>query len=44
LETIFQGREYAVYGLPFYNDAPTIKAEFEKVFEQFVPSPGTLSG
>jgi type III restriction enzyme len=29
LETVFQDKEYKVYGLPFFNDEPALKATFE---------------
>lgn len=33
LETVFQGRDYSVLGLPFYNEEGQTKAEFQEVFD-----------
>lgn len=35
METIFQGRAYAVYGLPFFNEVAQVKSHFKKAFEEF---------
>lgn len=32
LETVFQDKEYKVYGLPFFNDEAALKASFEGAF------------
>ena len=34
LETLFQGKSYVVYGMPFYNENPAHKATFEAAFEK----------
>ena len=36
LETVFQGRDYSVLGLPFYNEAGQTNAEFKEAFEDEV--------
>ena len=36
LETIFQGYDYAVYGLPFFNEAAPMRKIFEEAFQAFV--------
>lgn len=33
LETVFQGRDYTVLGLPFFNEAGQVNADFKAVFE-----------
>ncbi|MEO1640841.1 MAG: DEAD/DEAH box helicase family protein [Pseudomonadota bacterium] len=33
LETLFQGKDYAVLGLPFFNEEGSIKADFVSAFE-----------
>jgi type III restriction enzyme len=35
LETVFQGRDYTVHGLPFFNDGATMRKPFEAAFERF---------
>lgn len=35
LETVFQGRDYTVYGLPFFNDGAPMRKPFEAAFERF---------
>ena len=34
LETVFQGRDYTVYGLPFFNESAPMRKPFETAFEQ----------
>jgi len=36
VETIFQGRDYSVYGLPFFNDSETGRRKFREAFERFL--------
>jgi type III restriction enzyme len=36
LETVFQGRDYTVYGLPFFNEAAPVRTQFEAAFGQIV--------
>ena len=36
LQTVFQGRGYTVYGLPFYNSGKPHLEAFEKEFSPFV--------
>ncbi len=36
IETVFQGRSYAVYGLPFFNEVGQSKIDFKLAFERFV--------
>lgn len=36
IETIFQGRDYAVYGLPFFNEQGQSNLDFKAAFEDFV--------
>ena len=36
LETVFQGRDYSVLGLPFYNEAGQTSAAFKEAFEDEV--------
>lgn len=42
IETVFQGRDYAVYGLPFFNEEGQTNADFKAAFEPFLDgqSPG----
>lgn len=35
IETVFQGREYVVYGLPFFNEDGQSNADFRAAFEPF---------
>ena len=44
LETVFQGRDYAVYGLPFFNESGKKNADFKSAFQEFagLPPPATL--
>lgn len=37
LAALFQGRDYAVYGLPFFNENPTQKQAFKDAFESLAP-------
>jgi len=34
LETVFQGRDYTVLGLPFFNEAGQVNTDFKAVFEK----------
>lgn len=36
IETVFQGRDYAVYGLPFFNEQGQSNADFKSAFERFL--------
>ncbi|WP_173935081.1 DEAD/DEAH box helicase family protein [Chelativorans sp. Marseille-P2723] len=36
IEIIFQGRDYSVYGLPFFNDQGQSNADFKAGFERFL--------
>lgn len=36
VETVFQGRDYAVYGLPFFNEQGQSNADFKSAFERFL--------
>jgi type III restriction enzyme len=36
LETVFEGRDYTVYGLPFFNDAVPVRNRFEAAFGPFL--------
>jgi|TARA_R110000782_G_scaffold82779_13_gene162645 type III restriction enzyme len=36
IETVFQGRDYAVYGLPFFNEQGQSNADFKEAFEPFI--------
>ena len=36
IETVFQGRDYAVYGLPFFNEQGQANSNFKTAFEDFV--------
>ncbi len=36
IETVFQGRDYAVYGLPFFNEEGQTNADFKAAFEPFL--------
>ena len=36
LETIFQGRDYAVYGLPFFNERGDVKSKFKDAFDEVI--------
>lgn len=36
LETVFQGRDYTVFGLPFFNEEAPMRNQFEAVFGQIV--------
>lgn len=36
LETIFQGRDYSILGLPFFNETGQTNTDFKASFEQFV--------
>jgi len=36
IETVFQGRDYAVYGLPFFNEQGQTNADFKAAFEPFL--------
>lgn len=36
IETVFQGREYAVYGLPFFNETGQINSDFRDAFEPYL--------
>ncbi|MCY4226411.1 MAG: hypothetical protein OXF20_01705 [Gammaproteobacteria bacterium] len=36
VETVFQGRDYSVYGLPFFNDSENSKQKFREAFEKFL--------
>jgi len=36
IETIFQNHDYAVYGLPFFNEGGETNSEFKKAFEPFL--------
>lgn len=36
LETVFQGREYAVYGLPFFNQTGQSNSDFNAAFLEFL--------
>ncbi len=36
METIFQGRNYSVYGLPFFNDSENSSQRFREAFEKFL--------
>lgn len=36
IETVFQGRDYAVYGLPFFNEQGQSNADFKAAFEPFL--------
>ncbi|OJF94429.1 hypothetical protein [Pararhizobium antarcticum] len=33
LETVFQGRDYTVYGLPFFNEGTSMRKPFAAAFE-----------
>lgn len=34
IHTVFQGRDYAVYGVPFYNESQNRKADFSHAFQE----------
>ena len=34
LETVFQGRDYAVLGLPFFNESGQTNGDFKAAFER----------
>lgn len=36
IETVFQGRDFAVYGLPFFNEEGQTNADFKSAFETFL--------
>ncbi|WP_299849166.1 hypothetical protein [uncultured Roseovarius sp.] len=36
LETVFQGRDYTVLGLPFFNEVGQTNINFKAAFEQFI--------
>ncbi len=36
IETVFQGRDYAVYGLPFFNEQGQSNADFKVAFEELL--------
>ncbi len=36
IETLFQGKDYAVYGLPFFNEEGQANADFKGSFERFL--------
>ena len=36
LETVFQGRDYSVYGLPFFNESGQENTDFKEAFQEFV--------
>ncbi|TDX27679.1 DEAD/DEAH box helicase family protein [Rhodovulum visakhapatnamense] len=36
IETVFQGKDYAVYGLPFYNEQGQSNADFRASFDHFL--------
>ena len=38
LETLFQGRDYSVYGLPFFNEGGQTNTDFKAAFESFIES------
>lgn len=38
LETLFQGRDYSVYGLPFFNEGGQTNKDFKAAFEPFIES------
>ena len=40
IETVFQGREYEVYGLPFFNEAGQTNADFKQAFEDIALETG----
>ena len=39
IETVFQGRDYAVYGLPFFNEQGQSNTDFKAAFEPFLEKP-----
>ena len=39
IQVMFQGREYTVYGLPFFNHEGEMKRNFELAMENFIPGP-----
>lgn len=39
LETVFQGREYTVFGLPFFNEVGQTNADFKAAFDIGVLQP-----
>jgi type III restriction enzyme len=36
IETLFQGRDYSVYGLPFFNETGQSNTDFKGAFEEFL--------
>ncbi len=39
IQIVFQGRDYSVYGLPFFNYEGAMKQDFDLAMENFIPDP-----
>lgn len=38
IQVVFQGRDYSVYGLPFFNHEGAMKQDFDLAMENFIPA------
>lgn len=39
IHVVFQGRDYSVYGLPFFNNEGQMRQDFESAIQEFIPAP-----